>query len=68
MHKTLVVSGMNCGHCAAHVERALNSVEGVRAKVDLDKKTAFVEAAQEIPDDVLIEAVRNAGYDVVSIY
>jgi Cu+-exporting ATPase len=68
MQKTLVIQGMMCGHCAAHVERALNSIEGVRAKVDLDKKTAFVEAAKDIPDNVLMEVVRNAGYEVVSIY
>jgi len=68
MRKTLVIQGMMCGHCAAHVARALNSIEGVRAEVNLDKKTAVVESAQEIPDEVLIQAVQNAGYEVVSIH
>lgn len=67
MQKTLTIEGMMCGHCAAHVERALNAINGVRAKVDLAKKIAVVTAAQEIPDDVLKEAVRNAGYEVTAI-
>ena len=47
MNKTLVIEGMTCGHCAAHVERALNALPGVLAKVDLQRKEARVEAAAE---------------------
>ncbi len=67
MEKTLIIEGMMCGHCAAHVERALNAIPGVRAKVNLAQKTATVQAAQEVADDVLKEAVRQAGYEVVAI-
>ena len=67
MKKTLVIEGMMCGQCAAHVERALASIPGVQAKVDLAHKTATVEAATEISDDVLRKAVQNAGYEVVAI-
>ena len=56
-----------CGHCAAHVQRALNAIPGVQAKVDLQRKVAVVEAAQEVADDVLRQAVANAGYEVVAI-
>lgn len=68
MQKILVIEGMVCGHCAAHVERALNALEGVRAKVNLNDKTAVVESAQEISDEVLRKAVQDAGYEVVAIY
>jgi len=68
MHKTLVIEGMVCGHCAAHVERALNALEGVQAKVNLDNKTAVVQSAQEVSDDILRKAVQDAGYEVVAIY
>lgn len=67
MHKTLLIEGMMCGHCAAHVERALNSLPGVRAKVDLSKKTAVVESAQPVADEVLKKTVQEAGYEVVAI-
>jgi len=66
MTKTLTIEGMMCGHCAAHVERALAAL-GAQVKVDLAKKIAVVTAAQEIPDEVLKEAVRNAGYEVTAI-
>lgn len=68
MKKTLKIQGMMCGHCAAHVERALNALEGVSAKVDLQRQVAVVESAHEIADDILCQAVQNAGYEVVSIY
>ena len=67
MKKILLIEGMMCGHCAAHVERALNAVPGVQAKVDLGRKVAVVESAEEVADDVLRQAVLNAGYEVVSI-
>jgi len=67
MNKTLVIEGMTCGHCAAHVERALNALLGVLAKVDLQRKEARVEAAAEVSDDILRQAVQNAGYEVVAI-
>lgn len=67
MHKILEIKGMMCGHCAAHVERALNALPGVKAKVDLASKTATVESATDVADSVLIEAVQNAGYEVTAI-
>ncbi len=67
MHKTLGIQGMMCGHCAAHVARALNAIPGVQARVDLARKVALVEAASEVPDEVLKQAVLEAGYEVISI-
>lgn len=58
---------MMCGHCAAHVARALNAIPGVQARVDLARKVALVEAASEVPDEVLKQAVLEAGYEVISI-
>ena len=67
MRKTLIIEGMMCGHCAAHVQRALNAIPGVQAEVNLQRKSAVVESAQEVADDVLRQAVQNAGYEVVAI-
>lgn len=67
MKKLLIIEGMSCGHCSARVEKALNAIEGVNAKVDLKAKTASVELSGEIGDDVLKAAVEDAGYEVVSV-
>ncbi len=61
----LHIEGMSCGHCSATVERALNSLEGVNATVDLSKKTASVTHPDNLSTDSLAKAVRDAGYEVV---
>ena len=65
MQKTMIIEGMSCSHCSARVEKALNALEGVTARVDLKKKSAFVET--DVEDDVLIKAVEEAGYTVKKI-
>lgn len=67
MKKEMIVEGMMCGHCSARVEKALNAIDGVSAKVDLDKKTAYIELSKDVADDVLKNAVTEADYEVVSI-
>ena len=67
MTKTMTINGMMCAHCQAHVEKALNALDGVEAKVDLEAKTATVTLSKEVSDDVLKNAVTEAGYEVVSI-
>lgn len=67
MTKTIIVEGMSCGHCVAHVEKALNAIDGVTAKVDLETKTATVQLSKEVSDETLRKAVEDAGYEVSSI-
>lgn len=43
MKKTFKVSGMMCQNCRKHVEKALNSMDGVSAVVTLDPPVAEVE-------------------------
>jgi len=43
------VEGMMCGHCRAHVEKALNSIDGLKATVTLNPPVAVVECDHE-PD------------------
>ena len=58
MTKRFNVEGMMCGHCRAHVEKALNSIEGVKATVTLSPAEAVVEfTAGEIPLAQLQRAV-----------
>jgi len=62
----LKVEGMSCGHCVARVEKALESVEGVKdARVDLEKKEAQVDYDPQNTDiGKMKEAVEEAGYQV----
>ena len=67
MKKVLIVEGMMCAHCQAHVQKALAGVEGVtEAVVDLESKKATVTLAQDVVDQVLLDAVTEAGYTPVS--
>ena len=62
--KKFKVEGMMCGHCRAHVEKALNSIEGVQATVSLDPPVAEVEFTEgrELTLQELQKAVtENAG-------
>ncbi|MDY4225552.1 MAG: heavy metal translocating P-type ATPase [Bacteroides uniformis] len=43
MKKEFKVEGMMCNHCRMHVEKALNSMEGVHATVTLNPPVAIVE-------------------------
>ena len=65
MKKTVTIEGMMCAHCAAHVEKALNALPGVKATVDLAAGTAAVEG--DAADDSIRAAVTEAGYTVKGI-
>ena len=68
MEKKMVVEGMKCIHCKASVEKALKAVEGVSgAEVDLESKTATVFLDKDVENSILMEAVRNKGFDPVEI-
>lgn len=64
MTKTIFVDGMMCNHCKAHVETALKGVAGVTDAVAyLESKTATATLSDDIDINILIDAVKNAGYD-----
>lgn len=58
--KKVLVEGMMCEHCKAHVEKALNAIDGIQATVDLEKNCAFVEG--EADETTLKQAIEEAGY------
>lgn len=67
MQKVLKIEGMMCNHCTGRVEQALNALEGVKADVSLEGKSATVTMSKEISDDTLVKTVTDAGYEVVDI-
>lgn len=63
LHRTIDVDGMTCEKCVYKVVRALEKVDGVTiAAASLEKQSAQVGLKEDIPDDVLREAIRKAGY------
>lgn len=67
MKKIIEINGMSCEHCKARVEKVLNEIEGVSAKVELKKNRAIVTLDKAVDDSVLKTAVTEAGYELVSI-
>jgi copper chaperone CopZ len=57
----LAVEGMTCRSCVAHVSRALRDVQGV-GSVDVRLREGTVTVEHAAPVEVLIEALRDAGY------
>jgi copper chaperone CopZ len=67
MEKVIEIQGMSCDHCKKAVEKALNAISGVEAEVDLKQKTAVIKSKTAVDDEILKNAVTEAGYEVVSI-
>src|SRR5262245_42875226 len=65
-HIELLISGMTCEHCVRTVSGALAQVPGVlSAEVSLPRNLAQIETNSTAVDrNRLVEAVRQAGYDV----
>ena len=64
MEKKVVIEGMMCQNCRAHVDKALNGISGASATVDLDSKTAVVSG--DVSDAAIRAAGEEAGSQVVS--
>jgi copper chaperone len=66
MKKKILIEGMSCEHCVAHVKEALENLDKVTSvEVSLEDKCATVET--ENSDDELKNAIEEEGYDVVNI-
>lgn len=68
MKKVIIVEGMMCKHCQKHVEDALTKTIGVNSVVvDLEAKTATVEIDDNVTEEMLKNAIIEAGYEVIEI-
>jgi copper chaperone len=67
LEKDIQVDGMTCRNCALRVENALTGLNGVYAKVNLEKKEAVVLMKKDVEDGILREKIREAGYWVLSV-
>ena len=67
MKKNIVIKGMSCEHCVARATKALNSIDGVEAKVNLKKNNAVVQLAKNVEDQVFKDALEEVNLEAVSI-
>ena len=66
MEKTFKVEGMMCPHCEAHVKKALESIPNVSEAIPSHKeKTVIVKLTGDLSDDVIVSAIKDAGYEVI---
>ena len=61
--KEYQIKGMSCAACQAHVEKAVNSLDGVK-KCNVSLLTNSMQVEGDVSDEMIIKAVRKAGYDV----
>jgi P-type Cu+ transporter len=64
---TLAVNGMTCGACAARIERRLNRVEGVSARVNYANERAFVTLSPGVGVGRVLEEVNATGFSAVVV-
>jgi len=65
--RTVDVTGMSCNGCEQNVENALEALDGVR-RVEASHEGGTVEVVtdDDVSDDDISNAVRNAGYEVIA--
>ncbi|MEZ4414500.1 MAG: heavy-metal-associated domain-containing protein [Gemmatimonadota bacterium] len=57
------VPDLSCGHCVQAVRTALEPLAGVSdVDVSLERKEAEASVAEGVGDEVILDAVRRAGY------
>ena len=61
MAHTYIISGMTCDGCRAKVEKTLNTIEGIEAKVSLNPPVATITMEKHIPTEKLQEALIAVG-------
>jgi len=57
------VSGMMCKHCASRVQKAIETVAGVKS-VEIDLDRAIVKVNGEATADSVMAAVTAVGYGI----
>ena len=65
---TVNVTGMMCGHCEAHVNKAVKEAFGVEDVVSSHEKgTTVFTAPEKVDEEKLREVIKEAGYEVTGI-
>ena len=57
------VPDMNCGHCAASIEKAVKTVDA-SADVACDLQNHLVDIGTSAEEEAIAIAIRKAGYEI----
>lgn len=64
----ITVKGMMCGHCEAHVKKALEAIDGIENVVaSHDENLVTFDTTKDIDEAVIKAAVEEAGYEYVGM-
>ncbi len=64
---TVQIGGMQCASCKNSVLKAINALDGVSAKVNLEKNTATVSFNRPLDAAELTQAIEKRGFEVKHI-
>lgn len=64
MKKVIKIDGMGCQHCVKSVTNALENVAGVEV-LEVKVGEATVEVAEDFDMAIIVEALDDAGYEVI---
>lgn len=65
MKRKILIEGMSCNHCTAHVKEALQDLGAASVEVSLEGKYAIVDTDKT--DEELKSVIEEEGYEVVEI-
>lgn len=64
----IAVNGMMCGHCEAHVKKALEAIEGIETAVaSHEDNSVTITATSKVDEATIKAAVEETGYEYVGI-
>jgi len=64
----ITVNGMMCGHCEAHVKKALEAIDGIESAVASHEENLVTITTSKDVDELLIKAaVEDAGYEYIGV-
>lgn len=65
--KTIDITGMTCASCSTRIEKTLNKMDGVKAKVNLATEKATIDfESDENSIETVTEKIQKLGYDVAT--
>lgn len=67
MLKTITIEGMSCGHCENRVKNALTELDVDIIEISVANDMAKVEVKDESIVSEVVDAIEDAGYDVIEV-
>ena len=58
---------MHCTNCKNRIEKHLDELQGVVAKVNLEKKQAKVSLYEEVPEELIVKTIEDLDFTVVKV-